>query len=67
MTEATEFASHKVLGSSDILLLQSVGYFDDIRGFAVERAGGVQLVFRVAFLYLETLLESCERAKEILL
>lgn len=66
MTEATEFASHKVLGSSDILLLRSVGYFDDIR-FAVERADGVQLVFRAAFLYLETLSESCERAKEILL
>ena len=37
-----------------------------IQGFAVERAGGVQLVVRAAFLDLETLSESCERAKEIL-
>ena len=49
------------------LLLWSVGYFDDMRGFAVERAGGVQLVFRAAFLDLKTLSESCERAMEILL
>lgn len=38
-----------------------------MRGFAVERAGGVQLVFRAAFLDLKTLSESCERAMEILL